>query len=163
MRLSGESDLTLRYLSISSTTLLIPLLYAFGARLRGAHAGLWAALFGALSPFYLWYAQEARMYTLVTVLGLASLYPLWRACAEPRWGWWAAFALTTAAALATQYLYALVLVGEVLLGLLLWPRARRAKPVNRRGSLYRGGDYGRIGSATRCALLAADRHVGRYA
>jgi len=137
MRLSGESDLTLRYLSVASTTFLIPLLYVFGVRLRGAHAGLWAAIFGALSPFYLWYAQEARMYTLVTALGLISLYALWRACAERRWGWWAAFALTTAAALATQYLYALVSVGEVLLGLLLWPRARSAKPVNRR-ALYIG-------------------------
>ena len=119
IRLLGESDLALRFPSALCATLLVPLLYAVGARLRGARAGVLAAALGAASPFVLWYAQEVRMYTLVTCLALLALYGLWRATVERRWGWGLVGALAAAAALATQYLVALVLAAEALLGLLL--------------------------------------------
>ena len=121
-RSSGESDLVLRFPSVAFASLIVLLLYALGVRLRGPRAGLLAALFGALSPFYLWYAQEARMYTMVTALGLASVYFLWRACTEQKQSWGLAFGLAAAAAMATQYLFALLIVCEALLGYFLWPR-----------------------------------------
>jgi hypothetical protein len=39
-----------------------------------------AALLLAVSPFHIWYAQEARMYTLVTLLGVMSSWLLLRLC-----------------------------------------------------------------------------------
>ena len=127
LRFSGESDLVLRFPSAAFAALLVPLLYAMGVRLRGPRAGLLGALFGALSPFYLWYAQEARMYTMVAALGLASVYSLWRACTEQKQSWGLAFGLAAAAAMATQYLFALVILCEALLGYLLWPRLSATK------------------------------------
>ena len=132
IRLLGESDLALRFPSALCATLLVPLLYAVGARLRGARAGVLAAALGAASPFVLWYAQEVRMYTLVTCLALLALYGLWRATVERRWGWGLVGALAAAAALATQYLVALVLAAEALLGLLLWAATRRGAPTGAR-------------------------------
>ncbi len=119
-RVSGESDLVLRFLSVAFATLIVPILYALGVRLRGPRAGLLAALLGTLSPFCLWYAQEVRMYTMVTALAAAALYCLWRACAEhqPSWGW--AAGLLAAAAGLTQYLFLLSLMCAIPLAYLLW-------------------------------------------
>ena len=122
IRLSGETDLALRFPSVFFATLLVPLLYAMGVRLRSARAGSLAALFGALSPFYLWYAQEARMYTMATALGLASIWLLWRALTERKWACGLASSLLACAAAATQYLLALIVPCEVLLAFFLWPR-----------------------------------------
>ena len=131
IRVGGESDLVLRFLSAVFAALIVPLLYAMGMRLRGPRAGLIAALLGALSPFYLWYAQEARMYTMVTALGLASFYFLWRACTEQKQIWGLAFGLVAAAAIATQYFSVLLIICEALLGYFLW--VRRSTPPPRQG------------------------------
>jgi len=76
IRVAGRGEFALRFPSVVAATLTLPLLYALARRLLSAEAGLWAALMGAISPFYLWYAQETRMYTWVVVLGLASVYTL---------------------------------------------------------------------------------------
>ena len=121
-RLCGESDLVLRFPSVLFAVLIVPLLYALGTRVRDRGAGLVAALFGALSPFYLWYAQEARMYTMVTALGLASIWFLWRGLTEEKWTWGLASGLFACLAMGTQYLFAPVILSELLLGFFLWPR-----------------------------------------
>jgi mannosyltransferase len=130
--LFGERDFVLRFPSVLAGTAIVPLLYVMGSRLRNPRAGLFAAALGALSPFYLWYAQEARMYTLVTALSLASLYCLWRAASEHSLRWTLGFSLAAAAAISTQYLYALILAWLLLLAALLWFRlglARSASPL----------------------------------
>jgi len=75
-------------------------------------AALIAALLATLSPLYLWYSQEARMYTLITFLCLASSYFLLRALDArgnlrelegTRGKWWIAFALANIAAVYTHY------------------------------------------------------------
>jgi mannosyltransferase len=76
IRVAGRSEFALRFPSVVAATLTLPLLYALARRLLSEEAGLWAALLGAFSPFYLWYAQEARMYAWVVVLSLASVYTL---------------------------------------------------------------------------------------
>jgi len=118
----GESDLVLRLPSVFFATIAVPLLYAMGVRLRGSGVGLLAALFGALSPFYLWYAQEARMYTMVTALALAATWSLWRARTERKWIWGLASGLLACLGVATQYLFALLVACALLLSLFLWPR-----------------------------------------
>jgi mannosyltransferase len=120
LRLAGESDLALRWISLLAATLIVPLLYALGSRVADHRAGVWAALWGALSPFYLWYAQEARMYTLVTMLGLAATYCLWRASQSAHvWRWLGAYALVAAASVATHYMAAPLVATHALLALAL--------------------------------------------
>jgi mannosyltransferase len=78
VKLVGQSEFALRFPSLAFSVLTVPLLYAVGKYLFDRGAGLLAALFGAISPLYLWYSQEARMYTMLTFLGLLSFYSLLR-------------------------------------------------------------------------------------
>ncbi|MFQ5855523.1 MAG: glycosyltransferase family 39 protein [Anaerolineae bacterium] len=79
MSVAGTSTYVAKYLSVLASLLIIPLLYVLGRRLMGNTVGLLAAMIGALSPLYLWYAQEIRMYTLLVALSTASMYTLIRA------------------------------------------------------------------------------------
>lgn len=74
IRLAGTSEFALRFPSVVGGILALPLLYALARSLMSREAGLWAALLGTVSPFFLWYSQEARMYTWLVVLSLASIY-----------------------------------------------------------------------------------------
>lgn len=83
VRLAGESEFVLRFPAAMAATLLVPGLWAL-ARLFVRRAVLppttpaLAALLAAASPFYLWYGQEARMYTLTALLAVLSTYALLR-------------------------------------------------------------------------------------
>jgi uncharacterized membrane protein len=72
--LVGDSEFGLTFLSLAFGVLLIPLCYTLARRLRGRSVAVWSALLIATSPFNLWYAQEARMYTLGAALGLVTLW-----------------------------------------------------------------------------------------
>ncbi len=78
-RLFGESDFAFRYPSLLAGVLLVPLLFQFGRRLQGAGVGLLAALLVAVNPLQIYYANEARMYTVLVMLAAAASYVLWRA------------------------------------------------------------------------------------
>lgn len=159
IRLAGERDLVLRLPSAAFGTLLVPLLYALGKRLRHARVGLLAALLGALSPFYLWYAQEARMYTMVAALGTLALYALWRALVAHDGRWGLVSLLTSCLAATTQYLYVLTLLPQAFLVALLWrhgPEHRVAKHETRRRL------WPALGGAVLVVVLALlSRQVGR--
>jgi len=78
-----------------------------------------AALLLALAPLHVYYSQEVRMYGLVTLFGLASVYLFVRLLhmppGKPRTALFAgAYILTTAAALYTQYYAAFILAFQML-------------------------------------------------
>ncbi len=106
---AGETEFTLRYLSVLSATLILPLLYVMGKRFISAQVGLVAAFLGAASPAYLWYAQEIRMYTLLVVLSLLSVYALLRTLLEQvgwrrsKFLWLVTYLLSSGAMLYTHY------------------------------------------------------------
>jgi hypothetical protein len=117
VRVAGSSEYALRFLSLAAGVLLVPLLYQTGAQAFGPQAGALAALFGAASPLYLWAQQEARPYSLGTLLAVASFYALLRMVQEcalfdpsraHRWrarelAWPAAYVTLTAMLLLTHY------------------------------------------------------------
>jgi hypothetical protein len=78
-QLFGQSDFAYRYPSLLAGVLLVPLLFQFGRRLQSTLAGLFAALFTAVSPLQIYYGNEARMYTLFVLLAAGASYVLWRA------------------------------------------------------------------------------------
>lgn len=77
--LFGETDLAYRYPSLLASLLLVPLLYQFGRRLGGRGMGWVAAGLTAVNPLHVWYANEARMYSLYVLLMAGAAYALWRA------------------------------------------------------------------------------------
>jgi mannosyltransferase len=67
----GDGEAALRVPSMVFGVLTIPLVYALGRTIRDHRLGIVAALLFAISPFQVWYSQEARGYSLVT-LGATS-------------------------------------------------------------------------------------------
>ncbi len=72
----GQSEFALRSLSVVAGVALVAFTYLMGRRLFGETVGLMAAFLGAISPFAIYYSQEARMYTLLAALSAASTYLL---------------------------------------------------------------------------------------
>ena len=80
---SGTSEFGARALSAMTSTVAVPLLGVLALRLfRHRPTALIAATLAATSPYYVWYAQDAKMYPLFAVLALGAQYAFLRA-----WGW----------------------------------------------------------------------------
>jgi mannosyltransferase len=88
----GRGDAALRALSAVFGVAALPFVYGLGRRLFDRRVGLLALAVTALSRFQLYYAQEVRMYAMLTALTVASYYCLLRR-EEP---WWAAGYVVTA-------------------------------------------------------------------
>lgn len=82
MTVAGKSEFALRYLSVVFSLLTIALLWRFAKLLSPQSTypavTVLTALLAALSPLYVTYAQEVRSYAMITCLGLASTFVLWR-------------------------------------------------------------------------------------
>ncbi|HEX8558287.1 MAG TPA: glycosyltransferase family 39 protein, partial [Pyrinomonadaceae bacterium] len=74
MKLFGDSERGARLLSALFGVLALPLVYLVAAHLFNKSTGLVAALLLALSRFHLEFSQEARMYSLLVLLSLLSIY-----------------------------------------------------------------------------------------
>jgi len=142
--LLGDGEAALRGLSVLFGVLTVPLLYAVAWQLfRSRLAGLLAALFLTISPLHIWYGQEARMYTLLTLLCLLSSYLLLLIVTRARqdlaapdsqasegpppagldWvsaALWAAYTLVSIVALYTHYFALFVLAFQAVYVLLVW-------------------------------------------
>ena len=118
----GSGEFALRYLSVLIGVVSLAVLYRFTADLFDKQTGSLVALLAAVSPLQIYYAQEIRMYGLVTLLGLASSWLFWRANEVPSSGatgdkrdegdagdagdkrkYWLAYVVVTSAAMYTQY------------------------------------------------------------
>lgn len=69
----GDGEAMARSLSTFFGVLTLPLMYLIGRRLAGPRVGLLSALLLALSPFHVRFGQEARMYSLLTLLAAAAM------------------------------------------------------------------------------------------
>ena len=112
-RAFGLSEAGIRSLSVVAGTALIPIAYLCGRELVSRRAGLLAAAFTALSPFMIWYSQEAREYMLLAALcGASFLFfaRFWHRRSRRDLIWWSVF---SALAVLTHYFAAF----------LVWPEA----------------------------------------
>ena len=90
----GDGQAGLRALSALAGTAVIPITYLCGRELVSRRAGLMAAALATISPFMIWYSQEAREYMLLAALTGASLFWFSRALrtrSSSDLAWWAAF------------------------------------------------------------------------
>jgi mannosyltransferase len=66
--LLGDSEFTVRLLSVISAVATVPVVYFLGKSLFDARVGLIAALLLAMNAFHIQYSQEARSYSLLLTL-----------------------------------------------------------------------------------------------
>ncbi|MBN1887822.1 MAG: glycosyltransferase family 39 protein [Thermoflexales bacterium] len=82
--LNGDTPYDVRLLSALFGAGTIPIIYLIGKRMSGAIMGLAAAVFLALSPFNIYYAQETRMYTCLAFNVSVAIYALVRLLTDSR-------------------------------------------------------------------------------
>jgi len=121
----GSSPEWLRLPSLVAGTVSIPLLYLVGARTLGRRAGVAAAALLALSPFMIYYSTEARAYSLMIALFIASTLSLLYALDGRGKGWWIAYAVASAGAMYSHYTVAFPLAAQALWALWFYPAQRR--------------------------------------
>jgi mannosyltransferase len=82
--LNGDTPYYARLFSALFGAATIPIIYLIGKRMSGVVMGLAAAVIFALSPFNIYFAQEARMYTLLTFNAAVAIYALVRLLTDSR-------------------------------------------------------------------------------
>ncbi len=124
MNMVGTREFALRYLSVLFSLLTVALVMRFARTLSYA-AAAGCGMFTALLPLHVAYAQEVRMYALVTCLAALSGYAQWRILFHvPSRRWWGTYVLATAASLYTHYFALFIIVFQGLVWV-IWMVARR--------------------------------------
>ncbi|NVL90016.1 MAG: glycosyltransferase family 39 protein [Desulfobacterales bacterium] len=74
MKLFGQSETALRAISTFFGVLLVITLFFIGRKLFTTQTGIYAALIAAIAPIQVMYSQQVRMYTLLPLMGILSMY-----------------------------------------------------------------------------------------
>jgi mannosyltransferase len=124
--LFGRSEAAVRGFSLLPGVLLVPVVGVLGRRIAGARAGICASAFAALSPYLVWYSQEAKMYSWVALLGTLSLLGLVEGLRHGRTRDWALYVAAGTVAL-WMHILAVLLIPAGLAVKLLWRPSSRAR------------------------------------
>ncbi len=121
-----ENEFWLRAPSALFDVFNIFLVFIAARALLVVPCSIFAALLYAVSPFAIYYAQEARMYSLIIFLLLVSLLLFWRLLSI-HWSKFEhlLFALVAIAGCYTHYYYCLFLAALALLGFVVLRREQR--------------------------------------
>jgi mannosyltransferase len=120
----GHGAVALRLLSALAGVALIGVMWAIGQELYGRRVAIIAAALAAASPLFVWYSQEARAYSLYTLMAALAFLAFLRAERRPSAGRVGAFALASVLALLTHYFAVFLVVPMALY--LVRSRARLA-------------------------------------
>jgi mannosyltransferase len=104
----GISEFGQRFPAALFSILAVAMVYRAGKVIFSRRVGLWAAILLAINPLQVWLAQEARMYTLFTLLTIASMFFFWQAIQSGRFWAWLGLALTHATLFLIHYFSFLV-------------------------------------------------------
>ena len=123
----GDSELSIRIPSVIFGTVSIFLLYLVGREFFDRRTGLTAALFLALAAFPVYFSREARMYSLLLTLSLASFYCLGRLIRKgsKTAGIW--YLLATAGVLYTHNLGISTILAQNIFLLIVFQQSGRAE------------------------------------
>jgi O-antigen/teichoic acid export membrane protein len=125
VRAFGTAEWAVRLPSVVCGAALVPVLYGTARELFDRRTGQVAAVLAVTAPFLVWYSQEARMYALFMLIGVAGV---WAQVAALRRGTWSAFlawGTLSALLLWTQWFALLPLAVQQLVTIMhLWRRWR---------------------------------------
>lgn len=110
-QVGGDAEFWLRFPSLLASVLSVAVLIRLARGAAGARTAGWTGLLLAIFPLQTWYAGEARMYSLVQLLGLLMAATGWRLLQRlrrtdgqpPGWQVWLPWLLSALAALFTDY------------------------------------------------------------
>ena len=111
-RVFGTGAAGLRSLSALFGVATIPVAYAAARRLFDVRVGLVAALLVTVNPYFVWYSQEARSYSLLVFVAALSLLAFAHALRERTPRAYLLWSAVAAVALLTHYFATFLLVPE---------------------------------------------------
>ena len=114
IKLFGISEFSLRFPSLIFSFLSVILVFLLGRDIFDKKVGIIAGIFMGLSPFHLWYAQEARDYSMVLFFSLLSSWLFYRALSEDKFKLWLFFILVSLAGFYTNYFYIFLFFAQCL-------------------------------------------------
>jgi uncharacterized membrane protein len=114
MLVFGNSEVVLRFIPALLGVLTIPLIYLIGKEFMDRNVGIIAAAAFALSPFLIYYSQEARAYSMMLFFVAFAMVFYLKALKSDNIRDWALFGLLSALAFWSHF-YALVIIGALVL------------------------------------------------
>ena len=106
------TDSAARWLSQLFAFAALLVIYFLGKELWNTRVGLWASFLFAVTPFRIFYAQEARMYSLYLMCAAFFIWFFLRSLRTDRYRDWFGFFLSAAAGVSTHY-YFISLLGLI--------------------------------------------------
>ncbi len=83
IRLFGASEWSLRLPSAICGALAVWMLYLLVRRMAGETEAIFSAILLGMSPFLLWYSQDARMYSMECLAAVTAVFCLWNFLHKP--------------------------------------------------------------------------------
>jgi 4-amino-4-deoxy-L-arabinose transferase-like glycosyltransferase len=103
VRLLGSSEFWLRFPSACAGIVTIVVIFFLAREIADEKAGLISALLLAVSPFAIYYSQEARFYAFAVFFVTVAYYAFFKACKSRQWYDWALFGVACAAAFYSHF------------------------------------------------------------
>jgi len=114
VKFAAISEFSLRLPSAIFSFVSVILLFCLGKELFNRKTGIIAALFIGLSPFHLWYAQEARDYSMALFFAVLSSLVFIKGIKTGERVFWLLFILVSLAGLYTDYFFTILLLSQLL-------------------------------------------------
>jgi mannosyltransferase len=152
------TDQAARWLSVVLGALTIIPLWMFAKRIGSPAVGYASTFLLAISPFHIWYSQEARQHALLVFLATLALWFLCEALVSKRPAFWVLYGLTSLAGIYTHYYFA-ILTGAIVIILLVDDlRSANRKPIwsGNRKSILTAHAALALGAAPLLALIGSD-------
>jgi len=103
IKVFGAGELSTRAFVCMFGILLIPVIYYVGSSLFTPRIGLISAFIASIGQFHVRYSQEVRMYSMLPLIGLLSIFFLYKSLTTDRKGYWIGYTLCTILAMYTHY------------------------------------------------------------
>ena len=103
-----------RAIAAAAGVLAVGALVGFATEIWGPRVGTVAGVLLAVSPLHVWYSQEGRSYALLVLIAILASHALVVGARRGGWRVWAAFGVLSLCGLFTHYLYAGVLLAQVI-------------------------------------------------
>lgn len=110
----GKNNFIARLPSVVFGVASIGMIYLLGADFYSKKVGLISAFLLAISPFCIWYSQEARMYSLFLFLAIISFYFFFRSIKINSCFLWGTYLVSTILAIYTHYFAFFMIVVQLI-------------------------------------------------
>lgn len=110
----GLGEAVVRWPSVLSGVLAVAVAYRLAVALIGRRVALVATTWMAVQPFLIWYSEDLRAYTSLSLWHLVAAWCAWQGLRAGRWPWWIASAAAAWLAMALHYFAVLPLVALAL-------------------------------------------------